>query len=114
MIAELMAGIDDLDADAGGIDVGDAAPIAFARVPGALVLVDQPVDRPVLVDTIMRRDLGLGRGHAVERALAIGHAGVVEDDHRYRQRPLVEIGRRAVDEVHGCACGTFRRTASSL
>ena len=37
-VAELMAGIDDLDPDARRIDVGDPAPARLARVPGALRL----------------------------------------------------------------------------
>ena len=49
-IAEFVAGIDDLDPDAGRIDVGDPAPVALAGVPGALVLVDQAEDRAILVD----------------------------------------------------------------
>ena len=44
-IAEFVAGIDDLDPDARRIDVGHAPPARLARVPGALVLVDQAVDR---------------------------------------------------------------------
>ena len=40
---------------------------------------------------------------------AVGHAGIMEDDHRHRQRPLVEIGRRPVDEVHGAQWRTSRR-----
>ena len=47
-VAEFVAGIDDLDADAGGVDVGDAAPEGAAGVPGALLLGDhaQHLRRP--------------------------------------------------------------------
>ena len=98
-IAEFVARIDDLDPDAGRIDVGDPAPARLAGMPGPLVFVDQPVDRAVLVNEIVGRDLRLGRGQPIERALHVGHSGIVKDDHRDRQLPLVEIGRRPFDEL---------------
>ena len=48
---------------------------------------------------IMGGDLGFGRGQPVQRALGVGHAGVVKHDHRHRQRALVEIRRRPFDHV---------------
>src|SRR5260221_2271823 len=52
-VAELMTRIDDLDADAGRIDVGDSAPARLAGVPGALRFVDEAIDRSILVDQIV-------------------------------------------------------------
>jgi hypothetical protein len=60
-VAEFMAWIDDLDPDAGRIDVGDAAPIAPPAMPGALFLIDQLEDLSLLVDQIMGGDLRVRR-----------------------------------------------------
>ncbi len=54
--------------------------------------IDQAIDRPVFIDAIMRGNLRFGRGQAAQRAFAIGHAGIMEDDHRDGQLALVEIG----------------------
>ena len=91
-VAELVAGIHDLNSDACRIDVGDATPARLAGVPGALRFVDQAVDRAIFVDEIVARHPGLGRGQAVERALGVRHSGVMEDDHRDGQHALIEIG----------------------
>ena len=61
-IAKFVAGIDDLDPDARRIDVGHAAPPRLACVPGAFRLLDEAINRPVLVDEIVARDLRLRRG----------------------------------------------------
>ena len=58
-VTELMARVDDLDADAGRIDVGDVAPTRLAGVPGAVFLVDQRIGVAVFVDQIMGGDLGI-------------------------------------------------------
>ena len=68
-VAELVARIDDLDPDAGRIDVGHPAPTGLAGMPGAVRLIHQPVDRAVLVDEIVGGDLRFGRGQPVERGL---------------------------------------------
>src|SRR3954447_20024717 len=83
-ITELMAGIDDLDPDARRVDVRNAAPTRFSRVPGALGLIVQPVNRAVLVDQVMGRDCGLRGSEAIERTGGVRHSGIMEDDHRYR------------------------------
>ena len=54
-VAEFVAGIDDLDADAGGVHVADAAPVGLAGMPGALVLGDHAQHLAVLGDQIMGR-----------------------------------------------------------
>jgi peptidase M48-like protein/PDZ domain-containing protein len=76
-IPEFVAGIDDLDPDARRIDVGHAAPPRLASVPGALRLLDEAINRPVLVDEIVAGDLRLGRGQAIEGAFGVRHSGIM-------------------------------------
>ena len=80
-IAELVAGIGDLDADRARVDVGLARPEGFAGVPGALAFVDQPERAPVLEDEIVRRDGGARIAQPAKRLLGRVHAGVVQDEH---------------------------------
>ena len=54
-IAEIMPGIDDLDADRARVDVGVAAPDRYAGMPGAIGLLHELNDRAVLHHEIMRR-----------------------------------------------------------
>jgi len=108
-IAELVARIDDLDADGDGVDVGLALPEALSGMPGAAFLRNQGEDAAVFLDHVVGADLGLRVAHAFERHLARGHAGVVQDDHVRRRRAGVEVGRRRLDEAHW----TRFRTASS-
>ena len=55
--AAVMARIDDLDPDRGGVQVAFALPRRLARVPRPIAFRDQLVDRAVFPDKIMRRDL---------------------------------------------------------
>src|SRR3546814_9611144 len=57
-IAPFMARIDDLYADAGRIDVVDAAPMRPSGMPGALFLIDHADDLPILRHDIMGGNLG--------------------------------------------------------
>src|SRR4051794_33329118 len=66
-IAVLVAGIDQLDADRAVIDVAGAGPEAAPGMPGAPRLVDELPDRAVLLDEVMRADLGVGIAQPVER-----------------------------------------------
>src|SRR5262249_5795564 len=58
-IVEVVAGIVNFDADRAGIEVGLARPAALTGVPRALRLGHHLRDAALLVDEIMRRDLGL-------------------------------------------------------
>ena len=80
-IAELMTGIDQLDPHAGGIDIGDPAPVALAGMPGATILANQAVDRAILFDQIMRGDLRCLIAQPGECFVGTLHAGVVEHHH---------------------------------
>ena len=68
-VAELVAGIVDLDADRAGIEVGLAGPQALPGMPGALVLAHHLGDAPLLVDEIVAGDLRLLPRQPVERRL---------------------------------------------
>ena len=91
-IAELMARIDDFDADARRIDIGHSSPARLTRVPGAVRLIDEAVNRTVFVNEIVTGNLSFGRGQPIERAFGVRHSGIMEDDHRDGQHSLVEIG----------------------
>ncbi len=114
-IAPFMAGIDDLDADARRIDVGDPAPPCAAGMPCAFALVDHADGLSVLGHDIMRGNLAVGAGEPADRALGIGHPGIVQHEHRDGQRTLVEIGRWCLDHcrIKSCCC-TFPLLAEGL
>src|SRR5690606_9862166 len=58
-----VAGMDDLDADGAGVQPGAPLPAAIPGMPGAAVLVYQPVDgRRVHIDQVMTADLAQGQG----------------------------------------------------
>src|SRR5690606_24497921 len=80
-IAELVPGIDDLDADGVRIDVGDASPRTLAGVPGAVAFAHHLHDAAVLMNKIMRGDLRFRRAEPRFRGSACLHAGIVQDDH---------------------------------
>ena len=77
----IVAGVDDLDADRTGIDVGLAGPERFAGVPGAPALLHELHDTAVLMDKIMAGDLAAGRFEQFERGVGIAHARIVQHDH---------------------------------
>src|SRR5579871_104523 len=117
-VAEVMAGIDELDADGDAVHVALAAPIADARVPGAPALVHQAIDRALLVDQVMAADLRGGVGQAPQSRFRIPHAGVVENDEigRLASRPRVVIGRGPLDHRLAFLAGadSLRSSASRL
>ena len=100
-VAEFVPGIDQLDADRAAVHIGVAGPVAFARVPGAALFSDVAVDRAVLVDGVMRTDLGLGIAEPLERGFGRLHAGIVQQQDIDRRvcRPGVVVRRRSFD--HG-------------
>src|SRR3546814_48705 len=81
-------------------------------MPGAALLGDQPVDRAVLVDDVMRADLGGRVGQAVERGRGARHARVVQHQHVDGRagRTRFAIGRGALDHRRSsaaCAAGVI-------
>src|SRR5208282_4023171 len=52
-VAELVARVDELDADRARVDVARTRPEALARVPGAPFLRDEAIAGAVLVDEVM-------------------------------------------------------------
>ena len=106
-----MAGIDDLDADRGRIEVALALPDADAGMPCASRFRHELHDRAVFLDDIMSGDLGLGVAQQVDRALRGRHAGIMQDEAigSRETAPLAVIGRgqerldeRAVGERDFC------------
>ncbi len=77
-IAAVVAGVVDLDADRGRVDVALAGPVRGARVPGALRLRHHLRDDAGLVDDVVGRDLALGPRQPVDRLFGRYHAGVVQ------------------------------------
>src|SRR3546814_7384708 len=71
-------------------------------MPGAFGLGHQAIDRAVLVDHVMRADLGLRIGQALQRGFGTRHAGVMQHHHVHRPAAiaLVEIGGWGFDEAH--------------
>jgi hypothetical protein len=51
-----VAGIDDLDADRDPVEVSFALPVRYPGVEGAPRLGDEPPQRPLLLNEIMRAD----------------------------------------------------------
>jgi hypothetical protein len=93
-IAPIVPAIDDLDTDRTGIDVVLAGPGRDAGMPGAFGLRHALHDAAVLQDDIMRRDVGSRGGQLGDRALRVGHARVVQQDHVGHAAlvPLAEVG----------------------
>ena len=104
-VAELVAGVDDLDADRATVDVALALPERLAGVPGAARLRHEGEDAAVLLDHIVGRDPGRRIAQPRQRRLAGRHAGIVEQDHVGRPDAGVEVGRRRVDEAHAGSAG---------
>src|SRR5215469_3916166 len=74
-VAEVMAGVDQLDADGDAVDVALPGPIADAGMPGAARFIDQAMNQSVFLDQVVAADLGRGIPEALERGLGIAHAG---------------------------------------
>jgi hypothetical protein len=101
-VAEFVARIDDLDADAAAVHAVDAAPVGEAGVPGAMLLGDHAQYPAVLLDQIMAGHAGFGVAEARDSGFAVLHARIVKDDHRDAGIARIEIGRGPVDDaVHG-------------
>merc|ERR1739841_313866 len=57
-----VAGLDQLNANAAGVQPGAALPAAGAGVPGAAVFIDQLIDyRLAITDQVMTADVALGQ-----------------------------------------------------
>lgn len=90
----LRAVVHEFDADGGGIAVLDAVPEALAGVPGTLRLVDETVDGAVAVDDPVGADAlcRVGVAQDAQGLFASLRLGVVDDNHRDRQLPFIEVG----------------------
>src|SRR5688500_17517844 len=76
-----MPGIDDLDADRALVDIGLAAPMADAGVPGALTLIHQRMDASIFLHYIMAADFA-GRIAQARQCFGGGrHTGVMQHQH---------------------------------
>jgi hypothetical protein len=100
-IAELVSGVDQFDADRAAIDVALALPGADSRMPGAALFGNQAVGGPLLVDHVMRADLGLGIAQPGQRRLGTLHARVMQHEHidGAALGTRIVIGRGAVDRI---------------
>ena len=97
-VPELMPGIDDLDADAGGVDVADPAPVGQAGVPGPHLLRHHADHSSVLGHQIMGGNLRSRIGQPFKRCIRRFHTGIVQDEDADRRPvPGVEIGGRRLD-----------------
>ena len=94
----LGAVVHQFDADGGGVAILDAVPKALAGVPGALGLVHKTVDRAVAVDDPVGADAlwRIGVAQYAQGVFAGFRLSVVDNDHRDRKLPLVEIRRRII------------------
>jgi hypothetical protein len=104
-IAEVMAGIDDLDADRARIDVGRAFPGRGPGMLGAARFGHELHDATVLENEIVARDLGRRIAEAGERFLGGFGAGVMKQQEIRRRdaAALAEIGRGG--NLGGCKVG---------
>ena len=99
---ELMAAIDDFDADRTGVDVGLSLPVATAGMPRAERFRHHLDDASVLMNDVVAGDLALRIAQPVLGTLPRFHAGVMQDNHvdgRVR-RTVVEVGRRSFRRRH--------------
>ena len=89
----LGAVVHQFDADRSGIAILDAVPEALAGVPGALGLVHKTVDRAVAVDDPVGADAlwRIGVAQYAQGVFAGFRFCVVNDDHRNRKLPLIEV-----------------------
>jgi hypothetical protein len=93
-IAEVVAGIDDLDADGARVDVALPFPGRDPGMPGAPQLRHALNRAAILEHHIVRRDLARRLAQLGERGLPVGHAGVVQHQHvrAAGAQPTVMVG----------------------
>jgi hypothetical protein len=94
-IIVIVAGIGDLDADRARIDVGFVGPETLAGMPCAQCLRHALHDVAVLEHVIMRGDFARGVAHPFQRALRLGHPGIMKQDHigNALARAVAVVGR---------------------
>lgn len=76
----LIASVVELDANRCRVEIGQAAPVGLAGMPGTARLIDQLVDRAVTADQVMRTDLACRVGQGSEWSRDVVAGGVVEND----------------------------------
>src|SRR5258705_9453676 len=96
-----MAGVHQPDAVGSRVDVTLSGQIAKGGMPGAAGFNHQAMDPSILLDQIMAADLGRRIPQALERGIAVAHAGIMDqqDVDGLARRPLIVIGRGALDDV---------------
>ena len=100
-IAEIMAGIDQFDADGAAIDVAGAGPVRDAGVPGAAVFGHHRIDGAVFGDGVMGGDFRRRIAKPVERRFRARHAGIMQHQHvDGHAAPRIVIGRRQGNAAH--------------
>ena len=92
-IAELVAGISDLDADRAGVDIGCALPRRRAGMPGAARFRHELVDAAVLIDEIVAGDTGFLVGEPRDRFFGGLHSGVMQQQDIDARRACVVVRR---------------------
>src|ERR1700761_4146417 len=108
-----MAGIGQLDADRAAVDVAQPSPEGLPGMPGALALIDQPVDRAGFVDQPMAADLGGRIAQPLQSRLGARHAGIMDQqdiDRTAHARPV--IGRGALDPAGHASSSRFISNSS--
>src|SRR5438067_12137415 len=74
-IAPFVAGIDDFDADRAAVEVLLTLPARNPGMEGAALLRDEPPDRAVFLDDVMRADPRFGIAQPIDRLGGARHAG---------------------------------------
>src|SRR5690606_34594657 len=84
------------------VAVAPALPRRLARVPGPLLVRDQPVDPAVAPDEVVVRHTGAGIAAPGEIARVRLSGGAVDDDQvrPHAGRAGVVVGRRRLDDLH--------------
>ena len=99
-IAISVAGMVELDTDAGRIHILVSAPVGYACMPGALFLRHQPYDLTLFADQVMRRNLGFRIAQPFDGEPLVLHFGVMDDQHGNGSAAFVMVRRKdlPVDE----------------
>src|SRR5262249_55945698 len=112
MVEGPVPGVLQLDPYGAAINVLLALPEAHSRMPGAPILSYKSIERAILIDQVMRGNLGFCIAQPLKRVLRMAHPGIMQHDHvdRLPRGSIFGIGRRAGD---GIEHGFFHRRGPS-